>query len=124
MIKLNEFKLTGRLTADPELKCTTAGKPYVQIGVAVQKSVKVSDQWQDSVFFINTTLWGEQTERFCKYGKKGSPVYLEGRIDVVEKDGKKYTMLVPSSFQLEYTKTDKVEGEPEQTPITDDDVPF
>ena len=77
----NLVVLTGRLTADPELKQTTSGISVCSFSIGVNRRYsKSADQNQQSVDFINIVAWRQQAEFVCKYFKKGSSICVIGSI--------------------------------------------
>ena len=106
MAGLNKVMIIGNLGKDPEIK-------YAQSGTAICKfTVATSEQWndkstgqkQEKVEWHNITSFGKQAETLEKYLKKGSQIFIEGRIQTstYEKDGqtKYFTEIVVSSFQF------------------------
>ncbi len=84
---INTVALTGRLTADPELKHTSNGIAVVSFCVAVNRRFK--DQQAD---FINCVAWRQTAEFICKYFVKGQMIGLEGSIQTrnyTDQDGNK-----------------------------------
>ena len=84
---INTVALTGRLTADPELKHTSNGIAVVSFCVAVNRRFK--DQQAD---FINCVAWRQTAEFICKYFVKGQMIGLEGSIQTrnyTDQDGSK-----------------------------------
>lgn len=89
---LNKTMLIGRLGNDPELK-------YTQSGIAVVAfSIATSMQWKDQTGdkqekteWHNIKAWKGLAETCGKYLKKGSKVYVEGRLETStwETEGKK-----------------------------------
>ena len=70
----NRVILTGYLTRGIEKKIA-ADKSVCSFTVAVQKMMK-----DDEADFINCVAWGQQADYLSQYGKKGTRVSLEGRI--------------------------------------------
>ena len=84
---INTVALTGRLTADPELKHTSNGIAVVSFCVAVNRRFK--DQQAE---FINCVAWRQTAEFICKYFVKGQMIGLEGSIQTrnyTDQDGNK-----------------------------------
>ena len=84
---INTVALTGRLTADPELKHTSNGIAVLSFCVAVNRRFK--DQQAD---FINCVAWRQTAEFICKYFVKGQMIGLEGSIQTrnyTDQDGNK-----------------------------------
>jgi single-strand DNA-binding protein len=92
-MNINRAVIAGNLTRDPELRYTTKGTAVCNASVAVNRRVKVNDQWKEEVDFIGLTIWGPRGQAFAEHLKKGRCVYCEGRVSVetYEKDGKKET---------------------------------
>lgn len=98
LLTLNDLKIVGRLTRDPELRYTPQGTPVCHFRVAVSRSYKTpnSTEWKEEVAFVPCTVWRETAERCGQKLKKGSPVYVEGRLksrDWQTKEGQKRTDL-------------------------------
>ena len=72
---MNDVKLIGRLTRDPELRKTSTGKSVTNVTIAVDKPVKDSDP-----DFIRVQVWGQQAESLCKYMSKGRQLAVSGHI--------------------------------------------
>ncbi len=89
---LNKVMLIGRLGKDPELK-------YTQSGIAVVTfSIATSSQWKDQTGnkqekteWHNIKAWKGLAETCGSYLKKGSKVYVDGKLETSmwETDGKK-----------------------------------
>lgn len=78
---INVVVITGNLTRDPELKHTPGGTAVCSLGVAVNGSKKVNDEWVDDANFFDVTVWGQQGESCAQYLSKGRPVAIHGRLD-------------------------------------------
>ena len=80
----NLVVLTGRLTADPELKTTPTGVPVTSFSIAVNRNYRSGEEQQPD--FINIVAWRQRAEFICKYFTKGSLIGIEGSIQT-----RKYT---------------------------------
>ena len=83
----NLVVLTGRLTADPELKYTTNNVPVTSFSIAVNRRYKQGEEQQAD--FINIVAWRQTAEFVSKYFQKGSMIGIEGSIQTrryVDKD--------------------------------------
>jgi len=89
MANLNKVMLIGNLTRDPELRHTPKGTAVSEIALAI-KRVWNNDQGQkqEDVTFVDVTLWGRQAEVAQQYLTKGSPAYIEGRLQMDTWDDK------------------------------------
>ena len=77
---LNKAILMGRLTATPELRTTPAGIPVTSFSIAVDRPFSKGAERQTD--FIDIVAWRSSAEFVCKYFQKGSPIVVEGRIQV------------------------------------------
>jgi single-strand DNA-binding protein len=93
LVQLNNVQLVGRLTRDPELRFTTSGAPVCRFDLAVNRRYKdKSGEWKDDTSFVPVVVWREAGQRCGEKLKKGSPVYVEGRLKSKNwetKDGQK-----------------------------------
>lgn len=88
----NLVVLTGRLTADPELKNTPNGVSVCNFSIAVERRYKQGEERQAD--FINVVAWRNSAEFVCKYFNKGSMIGIEGSIQTrkyQDKDGNNRT---------------------------------
>lgn len=103
---LNKVFLIGNLTRDPELKALPTGTKVVAISMATNRSWKdAGGAKKESVEYHNVVAFGRQAEVIAQYCKKGSSLYIEGRIQTRSWDAqdgsKKYrTEIVLESFQF------------------------
>ena len=74
---MNRVLLTGRLTRDPELRTTAAGKTVVQFAVATHEYIGGGKEKSE---FHNVVAWGRLAETCGKYLGKGQQVGIEGRL--------------------------------------------
>ena len=74
----NLVVLTGRLTADPELKTTPNGTNVTSFSIAVERRYRSGEERQTD--FINIVAWQKTAEFITKYFKKGNLIGIEGAI--------------------------------------------
>lgn len=78
---LNKAMIIGRLTRDPEMRTTPTGTPVVSFAVATNFSWKdASGNKQDRTEYHDVVAWRKLAEIIGQYTKKGSKVYIEGRL--------------------------------------------
>src|SRR5437870_7161829 len=78
---LNKVMLLGNLGKDPEVKYTPSGTPVAKLTLATNYRYKdKNEQWQDQTEWHNVVLWQRLAEIAGEYLKKGSKVYIEGRL--------------------------------------------
>jgi single-strand DNA-binding protein len=81
MKSVNKVILVGNLGKDPEVKYTPQGTPVAKFSLATNERFKDKDgNWQDRTEWHNIVLWQRLAEIAGEYLKKGSKVYIEGRI--------------------------------------------
>lgn len=102
---LNKAMVYGNLTRDPELKSLPSGMQVASFSLATNRTWNDKDgKKQEAVDYHNVTSFGKQAEVIAKYLTKGSPVYVEGRLQTQswEKDGVKHyrTEIVVEQFQF------------------------
>lgn len=90
---INSVILTGRFTADPELKTTQSGISVTSFGIAVNgPKNKDGEQRTD---FITVVAWRSTAEFITKYFRKGNLIGIEGSIQTrkyQDKDGNNRTV--------------------------------
>ncbi|MES2216628.1 MAG: single-stranded DNA-binding protein [Patescibacteria group bacterium] len=86
---LNKVLLIGNLTRDPELKALPSGMKVCSFGLATNHTYKDKEgNKKDNTEFHNISAFGKIGELVAQYMKKGSQVYLEGRLQTRSWDGK------------------------------------
>jgi single-strand DNA-binding protein len=81
MASVNKVILIGNLGKDPELKYTPSGAAVTNFSIATSERWKDKDgNSQERTEWHNIVLWNRQAEIAKEYLSKGSPVYIEGRL--------------------------------------------
>lgn len=144
MSGVNKAIIIGNLGKDPEVRYHTDGTAFATLSVATTYRwvVKDSGEQKEETEWHNISLRGKTAEVAGDYLKKGSPVYVEGRIRTrkwQDKEGKdRYTTeIVASSMQMLGQRNEKAEAKPKQKPVEakpgkgagniadmEDDIPF
>ena len=98
---MNDVKLSGRLTRDPELKQTPSGVPVASFALAVDRKFN-----RDKADFIPIIAWRKTAEFVAKYFRKGQRVIIsQGRISVdpyTDRDGNKRTRFEVVADEVEF----------------------
>ena len=106
MANLNKVFLMGNLTRDPELRYTPSGMAVASFGMAMNRKWKSQDgQQKEDVCFVDVEAWARTAEVISEYCKKGSPLFVEGRLRLNTwegRDGQKRSKLrvVVDNFQF------------------------
>jgi len=87
-MSLNRVQLIGNLTRDPEVKQIPGGQTVATFGVATNFTWKdQSGQRQSKAEFHNIVAWRKLAEICGQYLKKGSKIYVEGRMQTRDWQG-------------------------------------
>lgn len=102
---LNRVTLVGHLGRDPEVRRLENGTPVGKFSIATTESYKdTNGEWQNQTEWHDIIVWRAQAEQAEKVLKKGSLVYIEGKLTHrkwTDKNGiERYTTeIVASSFR-------------------------
>ena len=105
-MSVNKVILVGRLGRDPETRYTGGGQAVANFSVATDETYKDRNgERQKRTEWHKIVVWGKQAEIAQQYLKKGSLIFIEGRIQSREwqdKEGQKRTSLeiVASNFRM------------------------
>ncbi|MBI2502771.1 MAG: single-stranded DNA-binding protein [Candidatus Latescibacteria bacterium] len=143
---VNKVILIGNIGADPEVKYTASGVPVANFSLATSESWtdKSSGQRQERTEWHRLVLWRKLAEIAGQYLKKGSKIYVEGRLQTRSWDDqsgqKRYmTEVVVDDMQMLDGRGDSgyggemsqpggsqaaADAGPPGAPLADDDLPF
>jgi single-strand DNA-binding protein len=148
---INEVRIIGRLGAEPEVKNLQSGSKLTKLSIGTTETWKDKDgNKQEETSWHNVTLFGRAAENAEKILRKGSLVYVEGKLKyntVTREDGSsvKYTDINARDFRIladgkrnenstasgasnpsaQSTPTPQPQGAPAGAGTdTDDDLPF
>ncbi len=106
LLQMNDVRLVGRLTRDPEVRYTAKGQAVARIDLAVNRRFKDgTGEWRDDTTFVPITVWRDAAERCRERLKKGSPLYVEGRLRSTNwetKDGQKRSGMEVEAYRLQF----------------------
>ncbi|HOE00675.1 MAG: single-stranded DNA-binding protein [Kiritimatiellia bacterium] len=89
MATLNKVMLIGNLTRDPELHRTPSGTAVTTLRLALDDSyTNKSGERVERAVFLDVDVWDRQAELCQQYLFKGSPVFVEGRLQMDSWDDK------------------------------------
>jgi len=146
---VNKVILLGNVGKDPEIRSTPGGTMVATFGLATSERQKDPlGNWQDRTEWHNLVAFGRTAEIIRDYVKKGSKLYVEGRLQTRNWEDKEHagrkvyrTEIIVNDISLLSARD---EGSPRpsgsaasfdqrqpastdeiaQTEITDDDIPF
>ena len=105
-MSVNKVILVGRLGRDPETRYTGGGQAVANFSVATDETYKdKAGERQKRTEWHKIVVWGKQAEIAQQYLKKGSLIFIEGRIQSREwqdKEGQKRTSfeIVATNFRM------------------------
>jgi len=125
MPALNRVQLIGYLGKDPESKFTPTGKKVAHFSLAVSNRWKSKDgESKESTEWVNVEAWDRLGEVCQEYLKKGSLVYVEGRLktDKYEEKGETryFTKVVAQMVQFLDSRASDTQAEQTELPIDED----
>jgi single-strand DNA-binding protein len=83
MASYNKVMLMGNLTRDPEVRYTPKGSAVADLAIAVNRSYTADNgEKREEVTYVDVVLWARLAEIASQYLKKGSPVFIEGRLQM------------------------------------------
>lgn len=77
---VNKVILIGNLTRDPELRYTPNGNAVCSFGMATNREWNTDDGKKEAADFHNVVCWNKLAELCSQLLKKGTKVYVEGRL--------------------------------------------
>ena len=149
-MSFNKIIVVGNLGRDPELRYTPQGIAVCDFSMATNERKRdKSGEMQEVATWFRITLWRNLAENAAKYLKKGSQVYIEGRLSIEEwtdRDGNNRQTLAVQATDMHFLSGGRSEmqsgdGSPtsefagpsneppeQESPRTasagDDDIPF
>lgn len=139
---MNKVILTGRLTADPELRQTPTGIASCRFTVAVDRKIANKETGERETDFITCVAWRKSAEFLSRYFSKGKMICIEGNLrtgsyqDKNHEDVTHYTTDVyVDNIEFCGGKNENTGNSSQQTPpatnqnsdseiVSDGDIPF
>jgi len=88
MANFNKVFLMGNLTRDVEVRHTQGGTAVGKLGIAVNRRYTLQGgEQKEETCFVDLTAFGRQAETLQKYVGKGSPLFVEGRLQFSSWEG-------------------------------------
>lgn len=123
MKSVNRVTLIGNVGKDPESKFTPSGVAVTKLSLATNERFKdKSGEWQDKTEWHNLISFQKTSEIISEYVKKGSKIYIEGRLQTSSWEDKQSG---EKKYKTEIVVNDLVllDGKPEKQE-TDEEIPF
>jgi len=114
MANLNKVLLIGNLTRPPELRYTPSGTAVADLRLAVNRNYSTqTGERREETCFLTVVVWGKQAESCGEYLDKGSQVFVEGRLQTRDwegKDGQKRTATEVVAERVQFMSRTKGAG--------------
>lgn len=136
---LNKVMIIGNVGRDPEMRYLQDGTPVTHLSVAAGRTWTTPDgQRHEETEWFRVVAWRKLAETINQYVKKGTKVYVEGRLQTRSWDGqdgqKRYTteVIAQTLTMLDSRRRDEDGGysapageslDPD-APMAPDDIPF
>ncbi len=146
MPSINKVIITGNLVRDPENRILENGTQLAKMSIANNQRFRGRDgEWQEKTCFVDVIAWRRTAELISEFGRKGSPVLIEGELTYSsweDRDGNKRNRVEINARRVQFLEKRRgpespaSSPQPEQTDgkdqarsgdmdsIPDDDIPF
>lgn len=127
---INRILITGNLTTEPDLRYTPDGKAVCNFQIASNYRYldKNKNEWIESPTFVRVVVFGDQGERIGGKLKRGSAVFVEGRLQSRKwetPDGQRHSDIEIIAIRVQnLTKSTEEKGAEEESGTLKDDLPF
>ena len=128
MSDLNRATLSGRLTADPELKYLPSGTAVANLRLASNRTFTANGERREEVLFVDVEVYGKAGEALTQHKAKGDFLLVDGRLrqHTWERDGQRHSRLAIVADQVSFGPNTR--GVAGATPPADgkdkEDLPF
>jgi single-strand DNA-binding protein len=112
-LMLNQVTLIGNVTRDPQIRYLQSGVAVCDIGLALNKRVKIGENWEERASFVDVTCWKQNAEYAGEYIGKGDRILVVGELtqDTWESDGKKNSKIKVTADTVKNLSAKKNGGE-------------
>lgn len=139
---MQQAQYIGRVGSDAELRYTTSGKAVASFSMAIDNGKDKNNGTDRPPTWIKATLWEKRAEGLAQYITKGKLVYVSGRVGTeawIDKNTQEArAKIVITVDNFEFCGGPRSDGDSEQrpngatanepqpnnAPISDDDIPF
>jgi len=113
---INEVRLLGNITSEPEFRYTPNGTAVGNFSVATNRRYKMGEEWKEEVEFHNIVVWAGLANSLMGRVKKGTRVMVVGRLQTRSWDGKdgakryKTELIADDTFLIDRYEKKPAEG--------------
>ena len=119
MSGLNKVMLIGRLGRDPEIRYSSNNTPICNFSLATSERIRKGDNFEEKTEWHRIVVFGNQAENASKFLKKGSLVFVDGKIQsrtYQDKDGNERSVFEIIANSLNFLDPkDNMGGQSERT---------
>lgn len=118
MSNFNKVILLGNVTRDFETRHTQGGMMIAKFGMAVNRTWSQNGERKESTCFVDLTVFGKTAELMAQHLRKGSPVFVEGRLELQQWEDKQTGAarskleVIVENFQFVGGKEDREDSAP------------
>ena len=116
MATLNQCSFIGRLGKDPDRQVTSTDKPVTKFSLAV-------DQGKDQTMWLNITTWDKLAETVEKYARKGTLVFVQGKLQLRRYKEKQHNNIERISVEIIATTVQLLEKRKAEDEIPNEVLP-
>ena len=120
MSGLNKVMLIGRLGRDPEIRYSSNNTPICNFSIATSERIRKGDNFEEKTEWHRIVVFGNQAENASKFLKKGSLVFVDGKIQsrtYQDKDGNERNVfeIIANSLNFLDPRDSNFQSQPERT---------
>jgi len=116
MANFNKVFMMGNLTRDPELRYLPNGTAVTTFTIASNRVYKLqTGEKKEEATFVRVVVWGRRAETCGEYLSKGSPAFVEGRLQSRTwqgQDGQKRSTIEIVADNVQFLGRARKEGQP------------
>ena len=115
-MNFNQVLAAGNLTRDPEVRYTPKGTAVANFGIAVNRTYfnERQEKLQETTF-LDLTAWGATAENIAKHFRRGSPIFIKGRLKTEtwddQRTGAKRSKLIVVVEEFYFTERKRTEDD-------------
>lgn len=121
MANYNKVVLIGNLTKDPEVRYIPSGTAVADLSLAINETFKnKAGEQVENTCFVDVVAWARQAETCGEYLSKGSPVLVEGSLQLDKwqnKEGENRSKLRVRAERVQFL------GSPKNAEFSDGEAP-
>lgn len=125
---INRVILIGRLCNDPEVKSTKSGSSFAAFRLATNDTYKdKAGEKKQLTEYHSITCFDGLADTVCKYVKKGSQIYVEGKLTTrswEDESGNKQYATSINAKTIEFLDSKKNDEVKSDNRFTGEDIPF